>query len=146
VSEDLIARAIRDHFYTGWKVAQGFTDAEMLTRVAWPNKTFAKPNPPASWVRLTILPAAAFLASLGAARTYRHSGLVTVQTFVPENTRDKVAWTLAGQAAALFRGVTAGGVHYEGLRGEAPRIQVVGNRDGYYQLNVNAPFWSDLTE
>lgn len=139
------AAAIRARFYAGWKAAQGFTDAQMQTRVEWPNSTLTKPATPASWVRLAILPADAFRADLGEVKTYRHIGLVTVQVFVPENTSDSAAWTLAEAACEVFRGVSEGGIHYEGLRGEAPRIQTVGVKDGYYQLNVLAPYWSDLS-
>lgn len=122
--------AILQRFYTEWAGTTG---------IAVPNKEF-EPTADEPWVRVSILGADAALVSSGNTgdRRYRHTGLVSVQVFVPKNTGDGVARTLAEQACAVFRGVTADDVVYG-----APYVTPGGTDGNWYQLNVWAPFRRD---
>lgn len=137
---DTEAAAIRARFYAEW----GNT-----TPIAWPNVSFTPPaSPKAPWVRLTILPADARQASAAVPgqRTLRSVGQIIVQVFVPEGGGDGQAEALAEQACAIFRGVRADGIRYQGLRGEAPRARTIGNDGrGWYQVNAEIPYQRDST-
>jgi hypothetical protein len=129
--------AIRTRFGTLWGDA---------TPIAWGNTDFVPPDPPAPWVRLTILPATARQVTTGVVgqRRYRSAGVIIVGAFVPEDAGEGQAQALAEQACAIFRGVTAEGVRYTGPRGEAPRLQTVGNDGrGWYQVNAIIPYTCD---
>lgn len=125
------AAAIRSRFNTEWAAA---------TPVAMPNVAFTPPND-ASWVRLTILTAGAEEAALssGGTQRYRHDGTISVQVFVPANSGDGVARTLAEQACAIFRGET-----FSGVRCGAPFVTEAGNDgNGWYSLVVWVPYFRD---
>lgn len=131
------AAAIRTRFNTEWKAAQGFTDAEILTRVKWPNKTFTPPNG-LSWVALEILPAGADQTTMGGpgTATFWYDGLIAGQVFVPDNAGDGAARTLAEQFCVIFRSVEAGGIIYD-----EPYTNTAGSTgNGWYQVNVWAPY------
>ena len=135
MSYDTEADAIRARFNTSW----GAT-----TPIAWPNVNF---TPPAGepWVRLTIRSDEAFSASLPAPTIrHRHTGMVVVQVFTPDNEGDAEARTLADQVCAIFRDVTAGGITYRGVDGSSPYVTEVGpDGSGWYQLNVWVPYYRD---
>lgn len=149
MTESEIAAAVRVRFYSEWG---------SRTPIAWPNKTFdptkeggnpqgAPIDPLVPWVRLTIKFADASqreMAPVGS-RTYRQSGLLTIGVFVPDNDGDGAALTLATAAAAIFRGISTGGVRYSGERGEAPRLQTVGSENGWFLVNCHVEFSADLT-
>lgn len=125
------ANAIRSRFSTEW----GAT-----TSIAWPNVAFT-PTTGTAWVRLSILPSGADQAEIGVAgsRTFRHDGTVLIEVFVPENSGDGQARTYAEQAAAIFRGVTAGGVRYG-----APHTVTNGNDGaGWFVVSVWCPYMRD---
>ena len=131
------ASTIRARFYSQWKTAQSFSDAQMLTRVAWPNKSFDPPDG-LSWVRLEVLPGGAQQTTMGSATTatFEYDGTISVQVFVPMNTGDGTARTLAEQVCAIFRSVEASGIIYDD-----PYVTTAGETgNGWYQLNVWAPY------
>lgn len=131
------AAAIRTRFSTEW---------DDTTPIAWPNVNFTPPNPPSAWVRFTILPATASQSEIGANPLYRHTGFVVIQVFTPDNAGPGEAEQLAEQACGIFRGVTAGGIRYQGPRNEAPVVQTIGNDgNGWYQVNARISYTRDST-
>lgn len=146
MSTTTIANTIRLRFYNQWKALRGFTDAEMVSRVGWPNKNFTPPSGQ-SWVRYTLLPATAeqeTLAEVGG-RTFRHGGRLVVQVFTPDNAGDAENNALCEDAAGIFRGVSADGVRYSGPSGQSPRIVTVGNDGaGWYQQNCEVSWSADV--
>ena len=62
-------------------------------------------------------------------------GLVVVQVFAPSGEGDGDASALADQIAALFRGYSSGGLFCGKIR-----RSVVGTNDGWYQINISAPW------
>lgn len=123
------ANAIRSRFNTQWAGA---------TAIAWPNVSFT-PTTGTPWVRLSILPSGADQTEIGDLRNFRHDGSVLVEIFTPENEGDGEARTLAEQAAAIFRGVTAGGIVYG-----APYTTTNGNDGaGWFSVSVWCPYYRD---
>ena len=140
-----LSTTIYRRFYQEWQALRGFTDAQMTTRVSWPNVNFTRPAN-ASWVRYTNLPASSSQATLGpfGGRTYRTRGLVIVQVFTPDNSGAPENNALCEDVISIFRGVTADGVRYSGPQGEAPRVRSVGNDgSGWFQQNVECPWMGD---
>lgn len=123
---DAIRAAIEDHFSTNYST----------TVVAYDNVPF---TPPAtSHVRLFILDGGGSQVDMGAAPSYRYTGVVEVQVFVPSDSGSGPAMQLADEVATLFRGRTLGGVVCR-----TPYATRVGQRDGWYQVNVTVPFYFD---
>lgn len=62
------------------------------------------------WVRLSLRGAGAQQVALGHRRTFRHSGAVLVQIFIPAGAGEGRAQEIAEAVAAALRGVTVSGV------------------------------------
>jgi hypothetical protein len=79
----------------------------------------------------------------GPYRQHRHPGLVVVQLFAPTNKGDAVALGLADELLAVFRHQR---VAFSGgsMLFRTPYASVVGTTDdGWFQVNVTAPFIRD---
>jgi hypothetical protein len=105
--------------------------------LAFDNVAFKPPSPSKPWLRTTILDAEAVKTDL--VNRYRHPGLVVVQVFVPIQSGTRGGRALADQVASLFRSVTVSGIFFR-----TPSLQRVGDTsDGWFQMNVNVPFFWD---
>lgn len=104
------------------------------TPICWPN------TPPltsvnAPWVRFTVLGGGDAYEPLSAGAPAAERGRVAVQVFVPSGSGDGTASTITDSIAALFRGYSSGN-----LRCGSIREQYVGDADGWYQINISAPW------
>lgn len=105
--------------------------------VQWPNGAYAPTG--RAWCRVQFFGLEASRASLGAPAVYRHPALLIVSVFVPLGEGSGNAYTFADALCAAFRGVTAD----TGIRYRAPTVTDIGERDGFYQVNVTVPFVRD---
>jgi|SRR6185369_2609672 len=121
---------IRKRLYDAW----GST-----TPIAWPNKEFTPPNPQAPWIRLSINDGEANQINLGSTpSTIRYFGIIYFQVFVVQDKGDTQALTLADQLISYFHNWC--GVN---VRCRAAKVKIVGNSDGWFQVNVSVPFYRD---
>lgn len=99
---------------------------------------FQKPDN-SEWVRFSIRPAVSTQVDITSnnPRT-RTTGVILIQIFSPLGKGDKAAMQLADAIKAQFRMVTAEGVTYQ-----EPTITTVGEREGWWQVNVTCPFQYD---
>lgn len=109
------------------------------TPVAYSNVAF-KPPADAEWARLTILDNTTDEIGIGqpGAQLYRFQGLIVVSLFAPLNKGEKRARQLADQVFQIFKAADFGSV-----TSWAPYVTVVGESDGYFQVNVTTNFKRD---
>lgn len=119
---------IQNHFVTGW-------DDE--TPVAQDNVSF-EPQSVTEYVRFVDDNAGARQVSLGDNPRFRYRGLVTVQAFLKPNTGTSRAMELFDLVTEIFRAQKVGSVQFE-----VPRMNTVGDRDGWYQVNFLCPYYRD---
>lgn len=100
--------------------------------------TFEKPQDGARFVRFNILLVGTFQVETGASNRYRTTGLAVVQVFLPIGKGDKKNWILVDKIVAAFRGAEDTGVQFK-----TPSPLPVGRDGGYYQVNVELPFYFD---
>ena len=104
------------------------------TPICWPN------TPPLTalnvpWVRFAVLGAGDVYEPLSAGAPVAEAGRVAVQVFVPSGSGDGTASTLADSIADLFRNYTS-----SKLQCGAIKRQTIGDADGWYQINISAPW------
>lgn len=109
------------------------------TPIAWPN------TPPltasnAPWVRFTVIPFSRTWPTTPAGTKRVMDGEVVVQVFVPSGSGDGQAATLADAIGALFSKYAASGVQCH----EPKAPVVVGDMDGWYQINAIIPWRAEL--
>lgn len=120
-----------------------FRDAwKNRTPVAWPNKEFNLPNPPAPWCRFTILHGASSRVTIGSPGGNRavYPGRVIVQIFVPKTQGESQAREFADVAADAFRDASLPRCRF--FLPYAERVEH-SMADTYWQVNVNCPFQRD---
>jgi len=128
--------AIESRFSATWvKIVNGASVAR--TPVEYANVRFPMPKQE-PWVRLSVLPGAAFLVSMGPTKLYRNPGIIDIGIFNVIGTASKDALALADAAAAIFRGV-----QFSGISCRAPGIVVLGVLLGWYQITVSVPYHRD---
>ena len=99
---------------------------------------FAKPDN-APWARLSIHSNDAHVASVGGPNVrFRHLGDIVLEVFAPEGIGDGRARELADLGCSIIRGRSENGVQVW-----APKAIPAGTKDGWYQINVVAPFSRD---
>lgn len=115
--------------------------------VAWPNITFTKPEPPAPWVRFTVVDVKGQQIEMGSANnTHRVYGSLILQVFVPANTGDGAALTLGDALGELYRQKIFNfpDTPFSGhVRMRDPNVREIGRDDAYWQVNVTVPFHRD---
>lgn len=129
---DAAEKEIRAFFATGWADA---------TEIAWPDVEFTVPNAE-TWVRFNCAENDGSQVSMGSPgnNRFRHFGIVTIQVFAPRNQAGADAREKAAAALAVFMGQqTTNGVTFQGCYAR----QVGNDENGYYQINVFAPFYYD---
>jgi hypothetical protein len=112
--------------------------------IAWPNREFAPPGK-APWVRVTIIEGSGEQVTIGGTNNlYRHSGILFLQVFVPVNSGDYKARSIADELADVFRSDSFDGAAAEVVRFRTPRIRPIGAEGAYYQVNCEVPFLRDM--
>lgn len=123
---------IRDFFNTGWNGA---------SPVAWPDVEFTIPEAEI-WVRFNCQENGGQQVSMGdpGNNRFRRFGIVTVQVFAPRGDASKNARAKASTARDLFTGAqSTGGVTFYDVSAR----QIGDDGNGFYQINVFAPFYYD---
>ena len=99
-----------------------------------------KPPTSGSWVRLNIADGDSLQVSLGNNPRFRHYGLIVAQVFVRGDLGARAARTHADTIASYYRNVNFGS---PSIYCRAPRLINVGEHDGWYQMNVQIPYYWD---
>lgn len=81
--------------------------------------------------------------SLGTPALRRWPGIVIIQVLVKEDTSTRVARGYADTIAAIFDRVQFSVDGSGTITCATPSIQIIGTRDGYFQLNVTVPYHRD---
>ena len=89
------------------------------------------------WIRVNMLNAESYRSAIHQ-QHYRHPGLLVIQIFVAKNSGNGVALRYGDTIAALYRGVTSGGIKFR-----AATVREIGPTEGWYQVNVEIPFERD---
>ena len=121
--------AIEAKFTTGWAGA---------TPIAYENVKYT-PVAGTAFVSLDIVPAGSNQITLGDSPLYRHGGAISIGIYTPKWQGTKIAKDYADAAAAIFRNANA----FSGILCRAPYMDVVGEKDGWYKINVIVPFQRD---
>lgn len=138
-------QTIQTRFATNWPTYVGGTVQNPLIPVAYENVDFTPPEQSGisqgAWVRLSIRNGDSNQISFGGGDKglHRAMGLIIVQCFVPEGKGEFLVRQLADYASAIFRSVSMS----NGIKTKSPRVSYQGNSGGYYQLNVEVPYWRD---
>jgi len=91
------------------------------------------------WARMAIQSRGAEVASIGGpAVSFRHTGDVVVEIFVPEGVGDGRGRALADLACDILRGKQDGGIVVWNARAIP-----LGVHDGWYRINVIGPYQRD---
>ena len=124
LSEDIIS-----HFNTQWAGT---------TAIAWPNVDFDSQIVD-EFVRITVAPSTSKQATLGlTSNMYRQFGSVYTQIFTKLNVGTDRSNQLADQVSAVWRSIRLNNIVFT-----APNTVLVGNNDGFFQLNVVCDFYAD---
>jgi len=129
----------RTAFISRFQTAWGTT-----TPVRWENAPWVQPVA-VPWVAFFLRSGAGQQASINTRPLHRFAGVVMVQVFVPEETGEVRAHTLADQIAAVFRTSDGHGAQFTaGTQGQitcrTPYAETVPARDGWFQMNVVVPY------
>lgn len=109
------------------------------TPIAWPNMPpMTASNVP--WVRFSVIPFSRTWPTSPAGTKRVMDGEVVVQVFVPSGSGDGQAATMADAIGTLFSKYGAGGVQCH----EPKAPVVVGDVDGWYQINAIIPWRAEL--
>ncbi len=127
VSSDV--QSIINHFVDNFGVAH----PEIL--IAHDNVNFTPPME--TWVRLSVSPASASTASVGASHV-RRTGLAFVQIFTPLDQGAGEALSLSDEIATMFRHLRLSKL----LCGDPVSVRI-GPDETHYQMNVQIPYRSD---
>ena len=88
--------------------------------------------------RLTIHPADARQITLGDAPLHRFDGFIKIAVFVGAGTGTVRARTLGDAAASVFKNAA-----FSGIQCRTPRLERVGEKNGWFQMAVTVRFWRD---
>lgn len=107
--------------------------------VAYSNVAFSPPAD-SEWARLTILDNTTDEIGIGqpGAQLHRFQGLIIVSVFSQLNKGEKKARQLADLVFSIFKSADFGSVTTW-----APSLTVIGESDGYFQVNVTINFKRD---
>lgn len=97
----------------------------------------------AAWVRLNVRSSESEQVSLGNTPRFRHYGVIIFQVFVPITKQGfgaRTAYSHADTIAGAFRNVNFGSPV---IYCRAPNAINIGERDGWYQVNLEVPYYWD---
>ncbi len=123
--------AIEGRFAANWSA----------TTVKYENIPFTVPA--TSWVALTIRSGVGNQISLGNSPLHRYQGVVFVDIFAPPEGGTEAAKTLADTAEAIFRNASFNQGNSGQLLFRTPYLNVVGERNGWFQLSLTCPYHRD---
>lgn len=106
--------------------------------VAWPNQPFKRPDA-SGWVEVRVTDQEAFRVTLGASHRVRHPGMLMATVHWPAGEASQPALGEADTIASLFRDTTI----TPGLTFRSPTVRKLGPDDGWYRVQVTAPFYRD---
>lgn len=107
--------------------------------ICWPNTPpLTALNTP--WVRFTVIPFARTWPTTPSGTKRVMDGEIVAQVFTPSGTGSGTARTLADAIGALFSKYAASGVQCN----EPKAPVVVGDMDGWYQINAIIPWRAEL--
>ena len=118
-------------------------DANWATTViAWDNVNFIPPDAAAgnSWIRLSILDGEAIRMNLGNPGIHRQTGLITIEIFAPLSEGTDTVRGYADTIASIFRDK-----QFNGITCREASPENLGENNGWYQMNINIPFFWDGT-
>ena len=128
--------AIADRFRTLWT-------GTVPERVQWGNARFSRPDPSpsapedTSWVRFNILTGGPVQTGyIGGKR--RTQGIVSIQCFTPTGVSEVYARRLADKVMDIFDRKL-----FEAITCRTAYIDHVPPGDGWQQMNVMIPYWTD---
>lgn len=109
--------------------------------IAWPNTAFDPPADRSPWIRISVTPGTSFVASLNGPAgpgkpAYRYPGVIIGQVFTKIGIGPGEAQRLADKFADIFRGED-----FDGVQCREASFNRVGERDGWYQINVSVSFY-----
>ena len=109
------------------------------TPICWPNTApLTASNAP--WVRFSVIPFGRIWPTVPSGTKRVMDGEVVVQVFVPSGSGDGTAATLADSVGTLFSKYASSGVQCH----EPSAPVVVGDMDGWYQINAIIPWRAEL--
>lgn len=106
------------------------------TDIVFENMT--KPNSSVNWMRVNILNSDSKQISLGNNPYYRYKGLLIFQIFTKPNTGSGKCNQIADTITTLFRSTSLGSITFK-----TPMKDVIGEVDGWFQVNVSVPFFRE---
>lgn len=106
------------------------------------NERFTQPDPSkpdAMWCKFSVQPGDSQQSEIGGnSNTYRHSGVAIASVYVPFETGEGAAETMAKNIAKEFRNLTAAGVVFR-----TPSTFRVGRVGPWWQINVSCPWFAN---
>jgi len=126
--------AIYEHLYSNYR----------LTPISWMNveDTFNGTEEDA-WIRATILNGDTLQKSIGTLKVYRSVGTLAIQIFVKEGLGTRKSLEIADEIDTIFKGLHLTDAQ---IQFRTPSTVLVGNNTGWYQLNINCPFYRNSVE
>lgn len=126
----------------GWETEIEYIESRFTTNwgVTTPIRYGNDPRPAPTtgeWVSLHVIPIDATRSTLGI-RNHRYNGIININIFVAKGTGTNRCRALADTASAIFRDI-----EFNNIVCRSPNITVVGDNDGFYQINVSVPYWKD---
>jgi len=121
--------AIENKFIASWATASG---------VAYSNGEY-KPTAGTTFVELMVKPTDADQISLGNNPLHRHLGLISIAIKGAIGSGTGAYLVLADRAAKIFRNAAV----FSNILCRTPKIEVVGEIDGWYQISVIVPYQRD---
>ena len=109
------------------------------TPICWPN-TAPLTTLNAPWVRFTVIPFSRTWPTVPAGTKRVMDGEIVVQVFTPSGSGDGTAATLADSVGTLFSKFSSAGV----VCNEPSAPVIVGDMDGWYQINAIIPWRAEL--
>lgn len=106
------------------------------TSFVYPNAPFSEVDADSEFVRVTMLDGETTQADLSATPRWKHTGVLIFQVFVKAETGEGRAREIADTIAGWYRGTSVGKLVFR-----AASARNVGIRNGWYQYNIELPFY-----
>nr|BDD45288.1 hypothetical protein 10 [bacterium] len=107
--------------------------------ISWQNVPF---EPVGSYISLHLMHGESFLVGLGKVRTFRTTGVISIDIHVPTSQGLGEVNKYADYIVSTFRGTAFDGII---CRGRSTKKNL-GRTDGYYRTNISIPFYADELE
>ena len=140
MTHESLQSAMNSDFAAVAATINSYNGNPIVVSVQYDNQASVTPNK-IPWVRFMVKLATANQKSIGsvASRRFRKTGICMIQIFVPLGEGSGLADYIAGKIENAYTGVTKSG----GIVFQTPLIYEGKRSDGWWQVNVNLPFYSD---